>query len=159
MSEQEGAGLRVQPVRRPIWIDPPDQWENVDLVNYVNLPAMGAQANVIKFQVPIGHNGIIKKVANNFVGGGWVEGSGQVIWQILVDGAPPPGSVNYDLILASLGSPANPVEIAGFRIVENQVLTLVVKNVAVVAAGQLSGGRLIGYLYPRAMESESSWLG
>lgn len=149
----------VQRVRQPIWVEPPDQWENVDLINYIALPAIGAQANVLSFQVPLGRNGIIKKVANNFVGGGWVEGSGNVTWQILVDGAPPPGSSNYDLILASLGSPANPVELpGGFRVYENQVLTLVVKNVNVVLAGQLSGGRLLGYLYPREDEDDSVWL-
>jgi len=145
-------------VTRPVWIDPPDQWENLDLINYVNLPAIGAQFNVISFQVPIGRNGVIKKVANNFVGGGWVEGQGGVTWQILVDGAPPPGATTYDLILASLGSPANPVEIAGFRIFENQVITLVVKNVNIVVAGQLSGGRLVGFLYPKELESEDLWV-
>ena len=148
----------VQSVRQPTWVTPPDQWENLDLIAYVNLPAIAAQANVISFQVPIGRNGIINKVANNFVGGGWVEGSGAVTWQILVDNAPPPGATNYDLILASLGSPANPVGIAGFRIYENQVLTLVVKNASVVVAGQLSGGRLLGYLYPREMEDLNLWL-
>jgi len=148
----------VQPVKRPLWIDPPDQWENIDLINYVNLPAIAAQANVISFKIPLGRNGVIKKVANNFVGGGWLEGSGSVTWQILVDGAPPPGATNYDLILASLGSPANPVEIPGFRVYENQVLTLVVKNVNIVVAGQQSGGRLIGYLYPRKMESDELWV-
>ena len=45
-------------------------WENLDVVNYVALPAIGAEANVISFQVPGGRNGIIRKVANNFVGGG-----------------------------------------------------------------------------------------
>jgi len=147
-----------QPVKKPLWIDPPDQWENLDLINYVALPGVGLTANVISFKVPLGHNGVIKKIANNFVGGGWTEGSGDVTWQILVDGAPPPGSVGYDNILASLGSPANPVEIAGFRIYENQVLTLVVRNAAVVLAQQLSGGRFIGYLYPRQMEEDNAFL-
>jgi hypothetical protein len=146
------------PVRKPIWVDPPDQWENVDLLNYIALPAQAAQSNVISFKVPNGRNGVIRKVGNNFVGGGWVEGSGAVVWQILVDGAPPPGAVNYDSILGSLGSPANPVEIAGFRIFEGQTLTLVVKNILIVVAGQLSGGRFVGYLYPREMEGDHWWL-
>jgi len=150
--------LTYSRVQKPIWVDPPDQWENLDLLNYVALPAINAQANVIQFQVPLGRNGVIKKVACNFVGGGWVEGSGAVTWQILVDGAPPPGATTYDSILASLGSPANPVGIAGFRIYENQVLTLVVRNATVIVANQLSGGRLVGYLYPREMEDDGVWL-
>lgn len=152
-----GPSGEMSVVRKPTWIDPPAQWLNIDQFAYVALPAIGAQANVISFFVPSGYNGIIQKVANNFVGGGWSEGSGDVTWQILADGAPPIGASNYDLILGSLGSPANPVEIPGFRIFENQTITLVVKNVAVVLAGQLSGGRLIGYLYPRETEDANTW--
>jgi hypothetical protein len=148
----------VQRIALPLWNFPPDRWENLDISNYVALPAIGAQANVLSFQIPLGRHGLIKKVANNFVGGGWTEGSGAATWQILVDGAPPPGATSYDTILTSLGSPANPVEIAGFRVYENQMLTLVVKNVSVVLAGQLSGGRLVGYLYPRDMEDDGIWL-
>jgi hypothetical protein len=143
-----------RPVDLPLWVYPPAQWENLDQINYVALPAIGAEANVIQFQVPPGRNGVINKVANNFVGGGWQEGSGGVLWRIQVDGAPPAGATSYDAILASLGSPANPVSIAGFRIFENQVLTLVVRNVNIVVAGQLSGGRLLGYLYPREMDDD-----
>lgn len=136
----------------------PMNWENFDQLAYVALPAIGASANVISFQVPIGRNGIIRKVANNFIGGGWVEGSGAVIWKILVDGAPPPGATSYNSILGSLGSPANPVEIAGFRVFENQVVTLEVDNISVVLAGQLSGGRLLGYFYPRDLEDADIWI-
>lgn len=161
--EQQPSGLAqpetVQRVKKPIWIDPPTQWENFDQIAYIPLPAVGAQANVISYQIPLGRAAIIKKVACNFVGGDWTEGSGAILWQILVDGAPPPGATSYDSIPASLGSPANPVELpGGFRVYENQVLSLVVKNVAVILAGQLSGGRLMGYLYPREMEDSDQWL-
>jgi hypothetical protein len=148
----------IQPVSLPIHLWPPERWENLDQSNYVALPAVAAQANIVQFQVPLGRHGIIKKIANNFVGGGWVEGSGAVVWQILVDGAPPPGATSYDNILTSLGNPSNPVEIAGFRIFENQVVTIVVKNVAVALAGQLAGGRLVGFLYPRDMETDNLWV-
>jgi hypothetical protein len=148
----------IQKIGLPLWLYPPNQWENLDQVNYTALPAIAAEAIIISFQVPLGRHGIINKVACNFVGGGWVEGSGAVVWQILVDGAPPSGASSYDSILGSLGSPANPVGIAGFRIYENQVLTLEISNVSVVVAGQLAGGRLMGYLYPKEMEDENLWL-
>jgi hypothetical protein len=148
----------TQPVRRPLWVDPPDNWQNIDQLGYVALPAIGAQANIIQFQVPAGYNGVIRKIANNYVGGGWIEGSGSVVWQILVDGAPPPGANSYSAIVGSLGSPANPVEISGFRIFENQVITVVVENVSLVAAGQLAGARLIGWLYPIDEEDDSTFV-
>ncbi len=154
----EGAGPAVQPVDLPLRLFPPVNWENIDLLSYVALPAIGTTATILQFTVPIGRNGIIRKVANNFVGGGWTEGSGAVIWRILADGAPPPGASTYNSILGSLGSPANPVEIPGFRIFENQVISVVINNVSIVVAGQLSGARLIGYLYPRELEPPDIWI-
>ena len=142
----------------PVWLYPPAQWENVDQLNYVALPAIGADATIIQFQVPMGRNGVIQKIANNFVGGGWTEGSGQMVWRIEVDGATPPGANSYQRILASLGSPANPVGISGFRIFENQVVRLIVNNVSIAVAGQLVGGRLVGYLYPREYEDGNIWI-
>jgi len=142
----------------PPWIYPPADFENIDVSGYVALPAIAAQATIITFTVPQGRNGIIKKVANNFVGGGFTEGSGSIVYQILVDGAPPPGATTYENILGSLGNPANPVEIPGFRIYENQVITVVVNNVSILVAGQLAGARLIGYDYPREYEDQNIWI-
>lgn len=142
----------------PVWLYPPSQWENIDQYAYAALPAIAATVAIIQFTVPAGRNGVINRIANNFVGGGWVEGSGDIVWRVLVDGTPPPGATSYDNILGSLGSPANPVPISGFRIFENQVITLVAFNNAVVVAGQKVGGRLMGYLYPREMEDGEIWI-
>jgi hypothetical protein len=151
-------GTSAQPVELPARLFPPAQWENVDQFAYVALPAVAARAVIISFKVPIGRNGIIKKIANNFVGGGFQEGQGNIIWRVLVDGAPPPGANSYDSISGSLGSPASPTEIAGFRIFENQTVQLVADNIAIVVAGQLVGGRLVGYLYPRELEMDDVWI-
>lgn len=135
----------------PPWIYPPPEFEIIDLVNYVPLPAIGATAAIIQVQIEPGLNAIIKGVANNFVGGGWTEGSGSVTWQIAKDNAAVDG---YDTIPASLGSPANPViHPSGFRVIDAQVLILTVTNVSVVLAGQLSGGRLLGWKYPKEYEN------
>ncbi len=142
----------------PIWLYPPINWENIDLVSYALLPAVTGSVTILQFTVPVGRNGVINKVACNFVGGGWVEGSGDVVWRILVDGGTPPGATSYDSIVASLGSPANPVGISGFRIFENQTLTLVAQNNAVVVAGQRVGARLMGHMYPRDIEEQDLWI-
>jgi hypothetical protein len=142
----------------PLWIYPPINWENIDQIAYAALPAIGAEAVILTFQVPLGRNGIINKVACNFVGGGWVEGTGDVLWRILVDNGTPPGANSYEAIPASLGNPAQPVGISGFRIFENQVVKVDIfnnpagPNGGVVLAGQLAGARLCGYLYPRELE-------
>jgi hypothetical protein len=139
-------------------------WENIDQDNYVLVPAIGATAVIISYVVPPGRNGVIYKVANNFVGGGWVEGTGDIIWRILVDGAPPPGATSYNAIFASLGNPASPTEIPGFRIFENQVLQLVAFNNpagpdgGVIVSGQRVGARFVGWNYPTDIEANDVWI-
>ncbi len=159
----EAAGQRPQALLPP-WIYPPTNWENIDQINYALLPAIGSTVTIISYVVPPGRNGIINKVACNFVGGGWVEGSGDILWRILVDGTPPPGATSYDAILASLGSPASPTGISGFRIFENQVVTAVAFNNpagasgGVVVAGQRVGARFVGWNYPTDIEEEDIWI-
>jgi len=151
-------------IQWPARLFPPTNWENIDLDNYALLPAIGSTQVIISYVVPPGRNGVIKKVANNFVGGGWVEGTGDLVWRILVDGTPPPGATSYDTILASLGNPASPTGIAGFRIYENQVVTLVAfnnpagPNGGVVVAGQRVGGRFTGWNYPTDVEDGDIWV-
>lgn len=147
----------------PIWLYPPITWENVDQATYATLPAIGSTVTILSFTVPAGRNGVINKIANNFVGGGWIEGTGDLIWRILVDGAPPPGATSYNNIVNSLGNPSNPVAIPGFRFFENQKITVVAfnnpagPNGGVVVAAQLVGARLIGYTYPRELEQSGLW--
>lgn len=148
----------------PPWIYQPTNWENVDQINYALVPAIGSTVTIISYVVPPGRNGVINKVACNFVGGGWVEGSGDIIWRILVDGTPPPGATSYDSILASLGSPASPTGIAGFRFFENQVITFVAfnnpagANGGVIVAGQRVGARFTGWNYPTDIEEDDIWI-
>lgn len=151
-----GGGAAIGP-DGSYWLDPtiypPPEREPIDVINYVALPAIGATATIVSQRIEMGYNAIIRAYANNFVGGGWTEGSGSVTWQIAIDNAPVPG---YDLIPASLGSPANPVyHPSGFRVMERQTLILTVTNVSVVVAGQLSGGRLMGYYYPKEYDDPS----
>lgn len=142
----------------PPHLYPPRNWENIDLMNYIAFPGLGVEVPILVYQVPMGRNGVINKVATSFVGGGWTAGTGDIIWRILVDGATPPGATSYHQITDSLGSPAQPVGISGFRIFENQILTVSVlnnpsgANGGVITSGQRTGARLLGHLYPRDME-------
>lgn len=148
----------------PPHLYPPRNWENIDQLSYAPIPAVGATTTILTYIVPIGRNGVINKVANNFVGGNWVAGSGDLVWRILIDNAPPPGATSYNNIIDSLGSPAQPVGIAGFRIFENQTINVTLfnnpagLNGGVIVAGQLSGARLLGHLYPRDMEYHDLWV-
>ena len=119
---------------------------------YVTIPAVGVTENVVQVIVPKGYNGIVNRFANEYVGGGFVQGSGGITWELFLDivnGVPAP---NFELITASYGVVAAPTILNGIRVKENQRVTLVVTNVAVVPAGQLIGGLLGGYFYPIDLE-------
>ena len=108
------------------------------------LPAIGATATVVSFTVPKGNNGFIRRIANVFVGGGFTDFSGNIVWQILLDQTKNVVAPGFDNIVASLGAVSNPSTIDGIHIFESQLVALVVKNVAVVVSGQFIGGRLGG---------------
>ena len=119
---------------------------------YVTIPAIGVQEIVVQFKVPKGYNGVINYLANEYVGGGFVQGSGGVTWTIYKDFQGLIPAPNFQLIVASLGVVANPSKLNGIRIKEGQLVTLVVNNVTVIPAGQLIGGLLGGYFYPIDLE-------
>jgi hypothetical protein len=132
----------------------PPGGESFEFTGGVTIPAIGATAVVVQFTVPNGRNGMIKRIANVFIGGGFTDFSGFVVWQIVQDAnqTGPPIVPNYDNITASLGSASNPSPIDGIRIKETQLVQLIVKNVSVVVSGQTIGGRLGGYFYPIDLE-------
>ena len=121
---------------------------------YITIPAEGAQATILDFRVPNGYQGVINQMGNNFVGGGFVDGSGDLIWQLLLDGVPYP---NFENIIASLGSPANPSLIGAVQLKERQRVQLIIKNIGVVVNAQLIGGRLSGYYYPLELADTTQW--
>lgn len=118
----------------------------------VSLPAIGATATVVSFPVPKGQNGFIRRIANVFVGGGFTDFGGAVIWQILLDQVKNVVAPGFDNIVASLGAVSNPTNIDGIHIMENATVALIVKNISVVVSGQLIGGRLGGSFHPVPQE-------
>jgi hypothetical protein len=121
----------------------------------VTIPAIGAQATVVQFRVPSGQNGFIRRIANVFVGGGFTDFSGSIVWQIWIDSVAagnPVVAPNFNNIIASLGSVSNPSPIDGIHIKEGKLISLIVKNISVVISGQLIGGRLGGSFFPLNLE-------
>lgn len=142
-------------VKYPIWLKPSADSNSFDYVQYVPLPAVAAQAVIIDFVVPAGMNGIIIRFGNVYVGSGFTEGSGGLIWQLLANGQPIP---NYNAIPASLGATANPSEVSSIRIKETQRIQLIVQNNSLVVGGASSGGRIGGWFYPKDQEPGGSWV-
>jgi hypothetical protein len=140
----------------PPWIQPPPQFDPVDKISYVTIPAIGLSEIVLEYRVSRGRNGVIKSYANNYIGDGFQEGSGNLYWQYLRNGNP---IKFYERVLASLGRVESPTEHpSGFRVFDNDLIQILVFNVSIDPAGQLIGGRILGWQYPKKYEDPRAWV-
>lgn len=151
-------GQQTNIARLPVSNFMPIEGEEFRFVNYITIPAAnGVETVVVQFTVPQGRNGIINRIANVFVGGGFQEGQGLIDWALYQDFTPGILVPNFEVIVASLGTVYNPAILNGIRIKENQLVTLIVENEVggIVPAGQQIGGLLGGYFYPVDLEPAS----
>jgi hypothetical protein len=137
------------------WLAMPPDGESFHLAAGITLPAIGPGfTQVVSITCPNGRNGVLNKIANTFIGGGFNDFSGNIIWRIQRNTSTgiTAAERNYQNILASLGMTNNPVSIAPIRLFENDILELDVSNVSVVVASQIIGGLLGGWFYPRTWD-------
>lgn len=143
----------------PPWLYPPPEFEPVDKIGYVEIndPTVSTDGVVVvSFQVPPNRNGVITTYGNNYIGNGFVEGSGNIYWQYRRNQNP---IKFYEKVLASLGNTAQPTRHpAGFRIFENDIIDILVVNVSIPFANQVSGGRLMGWVYPKKYDDPRKWV-
>jgi len=129
----------------PPWVYPPDGHLPFIERNAVVLPGVGSSAVVLEFRVPLGMDGVIKRVSNLYLGGGFVSGSGDIIWRILADGR---AVRNFANITSEYGSLSSPIDVDGIRIYSGQLIQYTVTHVANLALGDLTLCHLSGYYYP-----------
>jgi hypothetical protein len=146
---------RIAAKQLPAHLFMPPDGVSFDVATYIALPAVGATSAIVSFVVPDGFHGVINRLSNVYVGTGFVEGSGRIVWQILSNGAV---VRNYDNIVASLGAVAQPSSITGILIKEGQLITLQLQNVSLAVGGAQTGGRLGGWFYPTSYEPDDTWL-
>jgi hypothetical protein len=113
----------------------------------IPIPSVGSGfVPVLTLVVPQGNDGVINRIHNNFTGGGFVEGSGDIVWQITINGR---AVKNYDQILTEKGSTQWLQKIAPIRIYSGQTIQYLVNH---VNNPLLSNGFIIcgfsGYFYP-----------
>lgn len=141
----------------PNWVFPSMNAVAFDNAGDIVIPAVGVESPIFQFQVPRGMNGVMKEIANAFIGGGFTDGSGAIVWRVLQNNQAMRGKEN---VVNSLGSVANPSRIGGggfMRISENDLIQMVVLNVSVVPAGQIIAGRLSGWFYPKDEDPTGIW--
>ena len=142
----------------PPHLYPPEGAQSKNLANYIPVPDAGDPYTVIfEFTVPPSMRLILNQIGNNFVGGGFTEGSGDLIWQIWDNGNP---IEDFDDIEGSLGNVALPTPMAPIIFEEGHTVSFVVQNVTgspiVGASGQV-GATLRGWYYNRLESGVSEW--
>lgn len=137
---------------KPPWEVPPPDAQPFDFVGIIVTPALGAVNTVVlTFTVPFGWDGVIKGISNRYIGAGFVEGSGDLIWRIFVAAA---AARNYDSIQVTFGTgdQNRRVEGNGIRLYSTEVVQYTVSVAAAAAIPVGPGTNVIcgcsGYFYP-----------
>lgn len=118
---------------------------------FVAYPAPGAAAaDVISYLVPAGMFFVVSLLAIIHEGGGFVDGTGNIIWRVKINGAGVKGLSNLS---SQVGSWAQPVPMH-FSAKENDLIEITVEVPAAAVqpppAGTTTAARIHGYLYPIA---------
>jgi len=155
-SDQERAG----PVFDPrVWLNPPADAITIHKPGVVAIPAQFTSATVVQVVIPPGKNAVIWQIANNFIGGGFLDGSGEISWQIFRDPLFRRAIYGFDNILSLLGTTQAPTKLsAPIRLFEKEVITLRVTNNTILAPTQLSTGLLGGWMYDKRHEQGNVYL-
>lgn len=128
------------------WVTPPAGFDSFDNNGVVALPAVGASAFIIQFRVPAGYDGVIKRISHNTAFGGFVNGSGDISWRILVGGV---AARNYNNMLSEMGSQQIPRDVAGIRVFSGQLVQYQVNHVGNAALNGNVVATVGGWFYPR----------
>jgi hypothetical protein len=133
----------------PPWLKMPGEGRQYQEIDSIPLPANDGLNHVVtQFVVPTGYDGVITSIANFYTGVGFVEGSGDLVWRLLIARRWARNLGNIDTTLGSLTSPC-PLFRGGIRVFSDQLITYYV-NVPVASA--LVGGRVVcgvfGWFYP-----------
>jgi hypothetical protein len=143
-SSGEPQPVPVATIRKP-WLDAPDNAVPFDPGGAAVLGAVGGTQTIVTHVVDPGMDGVITAYSWNFIGGGFVQGSGDLVAQVLRNGTP---VKNYEAILVEKGSVAIPRPIAPLRIYSNDVMTIVVTHAANALLNGNVVASMVGYDYP-----------
>jgi len=157
LSQEHQDAFRAGGFRNPLfkgagadapWVSPPDSAQPFEDVRSVATPAAGSTVTVITLPVPYGYDGVVRRASHNYTGGGFVQGSGDLIWRLLIDGA---AVRNFEALAVEFGTVERPREIDSIRIRSGQTLAYVVEHSgasALAVAGTFIICSLGGWFYP-----------
>lgn len=124
----------------------------------VFLPAIGAEVTVCSFAAPPGTEQQLQSLITQVVTGGWVDGSGSVVWRLEINGVPVPG---YSAIIMQMNGVGARGDLTNrvVRVKESQTLALICRNVGLVTAPGVNPiiGILAGKTEPLSQGEVSQW--
>ena len=145
----------------PPHLYPPAGAQPKNLAGYISVPAPGSAPTSIgpkfPYLVPTTMRAVFNQVGNNFVGGGFTEGTGSLIWQIWDNGDPIEDFENIDF---SLGNVAQPTWTAPIIFEEGHLVDFVIINPVggpIPADSGQVGATLRGWLYNRLDVGGQEW--
>ncbi len=131
------------------WIQPPQGHIPFLPAGVLAVPGVGAAGIVLTLPVPQGMDGVINGLSNNYIAGGFVSGSGALIWRILADGR---AIRNFNNIIVEFGTLQIPRVVDGIRVFSGQTITYTIDHIANAALGGDTACTFKGYFYPRTVE-------
>lgn len=130
----------------PPWVIPPTGADPFDATGVATIGVVGDTVTILSLLVPYGYDGVIKRFYHNYIGSGFVDGSGNLIWRILADGRP---IKNFGNIITQMGNAVTPRLTDGIRIYSGQLITYIVYHAADALLTDACSASLAGYFYPR----------
>lgn len=134
-----------EPIELPVWDFPSWDSKFFDRVGVIATPAVGpVDTVVVSFAMPPGYTGVVRWLSNIFLGAGFTDGSGNLIWRVLRDGQ---AVEDYENITAQLGTLPIPTD-TFIPIGENQTVSITITTIVLPGGGTSIGGRLKGWRWP-----------
>lgn len=137
----------------PPWVTMPPQGEQFRKIGSIARPAVeNTDEVVLQFRIPVGSDGVIVSVVNEWTGLGFAEASGDLNWRLQINRR---WVQDYGNIVTTLGSLTTPCQImrGGIRVYSDDLITYYV-NLGTGALGRLSATGFVvccvaGWWYPR----------
>lgn len=128
------------------WVEPSEGNLPIDQPGQVAVGGIGTISTVLSYTVPLSSDGVIKYYMIDY-SGPWNQGSGDLIFRLLVDGSPLPG---FNNIRFKAGAVNNPVPLGGgLRVYSGQTISITVEHAANLGLTEYALARFVGWTYPR----------
>jgi hypothetical protein len=137
------------------WLIPTSDFADFEKYGSVALPAVGAGATIVTFQVPQGYNGRITALGMDFAANGGAAFTQDVVpfqlsFGMFLNGQPAFRDFsNFNYLFGSVSAPQ---AIAGIMIKEGQQIALRVINNSIVVTTQFVAAHFQGYFYGKNYE-------